>query len=1067
MSDQLSLEINARNELLAELQKTIPALEKIKEATDSQAKAEKELGKSIADQFSKSEKAIAKELEMRMKQKDATVQLAAVVEKVNAANKTSGTEAVKALGGLKQNEAELKRIYAELQKLDAKGAELIKNVSAAASAGNASEVERLLAEFKNGLDPEQAAAFADEFTKAMGEVENSIGSPVAELRRLRRELAAGVYEGEELVLAKERAAELEEAITNTNKEIKNLADGGRVFEAGLEAIEAGVGVFSAYQGIVAATGVESKDFEEVLIKLESAQAILNGVMAIRNAIFEQSKIKTVALEAVERIRGFVIDATTGKVKALNVAMLATVGGAIIAGIVLLIANWDKLKNAIGGVSKEQEFNKKITEAAIETAAEEISSLDTRLNRINALTIGDKERTKQIKELQDEYPGYLGNLDAENVTTADLTANVNKLKDAYLLSAKAKAAQDLISEKFKEKLTIENQAIEENLSFLDQVAVGASITFEGAQEAQNTAFERAKASRDENLQAIDKDIATLNNQLGQFNAELDKSGGDPTVANEKYEKRQKDREAANKKAAEEQKRAQAELLKNQQKFNDDLDAIFADADAAYIESLSGEDKVIAQLAANDDVIEAQREGLLAQLDQLQLSAEERAQKEQAIESTFAQIRADNLRKANIELATIRAEDAAQLAEQTLQSLDNQESILLAEQETRLNQQKSAFATEEEFENAKQQALLAIQIEFAKKRLSLLTGDLTEEQKVQKAQLENTVSELTNTLNEAIEASNKKLNTGTDGFLMELFGVDEAGLGSLKDGLANLGKELTSFLSGMLSQQIAASERKVALLDDEIAKQQEVLDEEKALREQGYASSVEDEKNRLTELNKKREESLREQEKLRKRQALLETAQQAGALISSSANIYKALSPFGPVGIGIAIGTISLMLASFVATKVKAAQASATQLRTGATGDKHGLVRGRMHEQGGENFLDHVEVEDGEKWGVLSRNATKKYGKEFAEMVEAMNGGNFKRPGIRIPAFMNIVQSPEFEDMKKGSSNKVITEMRDELRMLREEVNSFKRQEGAKSESWTEGSTTIIRKGAHVKKFTVKD
>jgi hypothetical protein len=49
----------------------------------------------------------------------------------------------------------------------------------------------------------------------------------------------------------------------------------------------------------------------------------------------------------------------------------------------------------------------------------------------------------------------------------------------------------------------------------------------------------------------------------------------------------------------------------------------------------------------------------------------------------------------------------------------------------------------------------------------------------------------------------------------------------------------------------------------------------------------------------------------------------------------------------------------------------------------MVDGRLHSEGGEPFLSHVEVEQGERWGVLSRNASRRYGKVFANMVDSFN------------------------------------------------------------------------------------
>src|SRR5690606_6398253 len=70
--------------------------------------------------------------------------------------------------------------------------------------------------------------------------------------------------------------------------------------------------------------------------------------------------------------------------------------------------------------------------------------------------------------------------------------------------------------------------------------------------------------------------------------------------------------------------------------------------------------------------------------------------------------------------------------------------------------------------------------------------------------------------------------------------------------------------------------------------------------------------------------------------------------------------------------------------------------GGSGNKTGIITGKKHSQGGENFLDHVEVESGESWGVLAANKVPKYGQAFHGIVKAMNEGRLElRPNFKIP------------------------------------------------------------------------
>lgn len=84
---------------------------------------------------------------------------------------------------------------------------------------------------------------------------------------------------------------------------------------------------------------------------------------------------------------------------------------------------------------------------------------------------------------------------------------------------------------------------------------------------------------------------------------------------------------------------------------------------------------------------------------------------------------------------------------------------------------------------------------------------------------------------------------------------------------------------------------------------------------------------------------------------------------------------------ATGAIGILFTIWQAAKTKAAESTA--LAEGGSGSETGMIIGRRHSQGGERFLDHVEVERGEAWGVLSAPASEKYGEVFHQMISSFN------------------------------------------------------------------------------------
>ena len=103
-------------------------------------------------------------------------------------------------------------------------------------------------------------------------------------------------------------------------------------------------------------------------------------------------------------------------------------------------------------------------------------------------------------------------------------------------------------------------------------------------------------------------------------------------------------------------------------------------------------------------------------------------------------------------------------------------------------------------------------------------------------------------------------------------------------------------------------------------------------------------------------------------------------------------------------IGSLFALWSASKAKAT--TATQLAEGGSGSDTGMITGRRHSQGGERFLDHVEVEQGESWGVLSRPASAKYGEVFHDMVSSFNKD-------KMPSFMPVTNQVRVENSGPNS------------------------------------------------------
>ena len=171
-----------------------------------------------------------------------------------------------------------------------------------------------------------------------GNVEESLGSIKKQLREAQNEVSAlsdkfGAT-SKEAVNAAKKAAELKDRIGDA-KALTDAFNPDAKFKSLTTSLAGVASGFSAVQGAVGLFGKENKELEKQLLKVQSAMALSQGLQGIGESIdsFKQlgTVIKTQVVTAFSTLRG---------------ALIATGIGALVIGIGLLIANFDKVKKAV-------------------------------------------------------------------------------------------------------------------------------------------------------------------------------------------------------------------------------------------------------------------------------------------------------------------------------------------------------------------------------------------------------------------------------------------------------------------------------------------------------------------------------------------------------------------------------------------------------------------------------------------------------------------------------------------------------------------------------------------------
>jgi myosin heavy subunit len=285
-------------------------------------------------------------------------------------------------------------------------------------------------------DSAKRAAEMDKELKAIdesvGDNFRKVGSYKQELRKLMEEMMRMDQSSEAFKVAQKRAADLKDEITDLAQETK--ANAGNAFEQ---------------------LSNNTQLFGSRLLDLDLAGAgkALTGMAgAVKGIDFKLLGQETKALAT-----GFY---DLGKAILTNPLFL--LGGVIIA----IAMNYKELvawmTDASGEMARQTQLRKDLNaeiEKELGNTADEITKIEVLTNRVNDHNLSEKERRESLDLLSKLYPDYFSNLNGDINDTNKLTAAKTKLVNKMISEAKARAAQNLLSDAYAKKMALEMQVNE--------------------------------------------------------------------------------------------------------------------------------------------------------------------------------------------------------------------------------------------------------------------------------------------------------------------------------------------------------------------------------------------------------------------------------------------------------------------------------------------------------------------------------------------------------------------------------------------------------------------------------
>jgi len=266
----------------------------------------------------------------------------------------------------------------------------------------------------------------------------SVGSFKKQLREAQADL---VSMADKFGLASKEAQDAAKKVAGLKDSIGDAKDLAETFNPDKKfvalggAVQGVVAGFSAYSGVMGLLGVESKETEKLLLKVQSAMALQQGISGVAGAVdsfkllgksiqsttvFQKASSAATAVAAtVQKVFTGSVAATSVGFKVLRGAIIATGIGLLIVAIGALVNNFDSIKKAVMNLLGPFKF---ITDAigSLITAVTDFFGITSEADRATEKLNAKTAETNKAAERQIEL------MEAQGATAKEIRAVKNKM-----------------------------------------------------------------------------------------------------------------------------------------------------------------------------------------------------------------------------------------------------------------------------------------------------------------------------------------------------------------------------------------------------------------------------------------------------------------------------------------------------------------------------------------------------------------------------------------------------------------------------------------------------------------
>ena len=273
-------------------------------------------------------------------------------------------------------------------------------------------------------------------------------------------------------------------------------------------VETSAAVFQGFQSVTALVGEENEALVQTMVKLQAVQGVVNAIQTISQKLKEKDVLITGVQTVAQKVYALAVGTTTGAMKALRIALLATGIGAIIVGI---LAAADALGLFSDG-SEEAEKAQKELEKALEATNKQIQDqqalteavikvIDRRTQAdINAAKLSGASQEEINQITKDAAKDRLAVLEAEEKAAANLYEKKSKSGSMAEFIAAEKAMLVATEKAAAARLAIKTQEANEEAERQKKATEAGQKAAEAAKKRREDEY-KAEQDRLKNLQAL--------------------------------------------------------------------------------------------------------------------------------------------------------------------------------------------------------------------------------------------------------------------------------------------------------------------------------------------------------------------------------------------------------------------------------------------------------------------------------------------------------------------------------------------------------------------------------------